>query len=64
MPFFQAVIAEDAARVELVQQEMSRLEKEADKLSDKVRIHLPKSLFLPVPALQLIRAAQCTGQSR
>ena len=48
VPFFQAVIGEDWSRGELVQQEMSRLEKEADKLKRNVRIHLPKSLFLPV----------------
>ncbi len=54
VPFFQAVIAEDWARVELVQQEMSRLEKEADKLKRNVRIHLPKSLFLPVPRSDLL----------
>ncbi len=54
VPFFQAVIAEDWSRVELVQQEMSRLEKEADKLKRNVRIHLPKSLFLPVPRSDLL----------
>ncbi len=54
VPFFQAVIAEDWSRVELVQQEMSRLEKEADKLKRNVRILLPKSLFLPVPRSDLL----------
>lgn len=54
VPFFQAVIAKDWSRVELVQQEMSRLEKEADKLKRNVRIHLPKSLFLPVPRSDLL----------
>ncbi|NLC10169.1 MAG: TIGR00153 family protein, partial [Gammaproteobacteria bacterium] len=37
-----------------VQQEMVRLEKEADKLKRDVRIHLPKSLFLPVPRSDLL----------
>lgn len=54
VPFFQAVIAEDWTRVEQVQQEMVRLEKEADKLKRNVRIHLPKSLFLPVPRSDLL----------
>mgnify|MGYP002735204897 FL=1 len=54
VPFFQAVIAEDWERVEQVQQEMVRLEKEADKLKRNVRIHLPKSLFLPVPRSDLL----------
>ncbi|MCK9237905.1 MAG: TIGR00153 family protein [Thiopseudomonas sp.] len=54
VPFFQAVMAEDWERVEQVQQEMVRLEKEADKLKRDVRIHLPKSLFLPVPRSDLL----------
>ena len=54
MPFFQAVVAEDWDRVEQVQQEMVRLEKEADKLKKSVRLHLPKSLFLPVPRSDLL----------
>jgi len=54
VPFFEAVIAEDWVRVEQVQQEMVRLEKEADKLKRDVRVHLPKSLFLPVPRSDLL----------
>ncbi len=54
LPFFQAIIAEDWQRVEQIQQEMSRLEQEADKLKKSVRIHLPKSLFLPVPRSDLL----------
>src|SRR5690606_33715687 len=44
----------DWQRVEQVQQEMVRLEKEADKLKRNVRIRLPKSLFLPVPRSDLL----------
>ena len=54
VPFFQAVIMEDWERVEQVQKEMTRLENEADKLKRNVRIHLPKSLFLPVPRSDLL----------
>ncbi len=54
VPFFEAVMAEDWAKVELVQQEMARLEHEADKLKKSVRLHLPKSLFLPVPRSDLL----------
>lgn len=54
VPFFQAVMAEDWTRVETVQQEMVRLEREADKLKKSVRMHLPKSLFLPVPRSDLL----------
>ncbi|MBG0840239.1 TIGR00153 family protein [Ectopseudomonas toyotomiensis] len=54
VPFFEAVMAEDWVKVEQVQQEMSRLEHEADKLKKSVRLHLPKSLFLPVPRSDLL----------
>lgn len=54
VPFFEAVMVEDWARVEQVQQDMSRLEQEADKLKKSVRLHLPKSLFLPVPRSDLL----------
>ena len=54
VPFFEAIMAEDWVKVEQVQQEMSRLEHEADKLKKSVRLHLPKSLFLPVPRSDLL----------
>lgn len=53
-PFFEAVMAQDWAEVARVQQEMVRLEKEADKLKKSVRLNLPKSLFLPVPRSDLL----------
>jgi predicted phosphate transport protein (TIGR00153 family) len=53
-PFFEAVMAEDWVRVEQIQQEMVHLEREADKLKKSVRMHLPKSLFLPVPRSDLL----------
>lgn len=52
--FFEAVMVEDWAKVEQVQQEMANLEGEADKLKKSVRLHLPKSLFLPVPRSDLL----------
>ncbi|ARU90281.1 TIGR00153 family protein [Pseudomonas sp. M30-35] len=54
VPFFEAVMAEDWDKVEQVQQEMARLENEADKLKKSVRLHLPKNLFLPVPRSDLL----------
>lgn len=54
VPFFEAVMAQDWAEVARVQQEMVRLEKEADKLKKSVRLNLPKSLFLPVPRSDLL----------
>ena len=54
VPLFQAQIAEDWERVEQIQKEMAKLENEADKLKKNVRLHLPKSLFLPVPRSDLL----------
>lgn len=54
VPLFEAVMTEDWSRVEEIQQEMAKLEDEADKLKKTVRQHLPKSLFLPVPRSDLL----------
>ena len=54
VPFFEAVMTQNWAEVARVQQEMVRLEKEADKLKKSVRLNLPKSLFLPVPRSDLL----------
>lgn len=43
LPFFRAVIAEDWAQVEQVQQDMVRLEQEADRLKKNVRMHCPRA---------------------
>jgi predicted phosphate transport protein (TIGR00153 family) len=54
VPFFEAVMAQDWVKVEEIQQSMSVMEHEADKLKKSVRLHLPKSLFLPVPRSDLL----------
>jgi hypothetical protein len=54
MPLFNAVVACDWGMVEQIQQQMSRLEMEADLLKKSVRQNLPKSLFLPVPRSDLL----------
>lgn len=53
-PFIDAVIADDWVEAEKVQQQICVLEREADKLKKDVRVHLPKSLFLPVPRTDLL----------
>lgn len=53
-PFIDAVIAGDWVEAERVQQHICVLEREADKLKKDVRVHLPKSLFLPVPRTDLL----------
>jgi len=52
--FFQAVIAEDWDKVYEIRDRISALEHEADDLKKQIRIHLPKSLFMPVPREDLL----------
>ncbi|MBL4609880.1 TIGR00153 family protein [Halopseudomonas sp.] len=54
VPFIEAVIANDWTEAERLQQQISQLERDADKLKKDVRVHLPKSLFLPVPRSDLL----------
>ncbi len=54
LPFIDAVIASDWTEAARVQQRIAELEREADKLKKDVRVHLPKSLFLPVPRTDLL----------
>jgi uncharacterized protein len=53
-PFIEAVVASDWVEAERIQQQIAELEREADKLKKDVRMHLPKSLFLPVPRTDLL----------
>ena len=53
-PFFAAVFAQKWSEVELVQQDIVRLENEADDLKRDLRLHLPKGLFLPVSRSDLL----------
>ena len=52
--FFDAVISNDWAQAEKVQKHIGTLENEADALKKTLRLHLPKSLFLPVPRGDLL----------
>lgn len=54
IPFFKAVLAKDWETVAKERQEISRLEREADKLKRDLRLHLPKSLFMPVSRRDLL----------
>ncbi len=53
-PFFKAVIAKDYDKVATIQQEIHRLEVEADDLKHELRIHLPNSLFMPMPRERIL----------
>lgn len=61
-PFFEAVIANDWTTAESVQHQIHKLENDADKLKKDLRLHLPKSLFLPVPRSDLLELL--SGQDR
>ncbi len=52
--FFAAVIQEDWQKVRKVRDKIAALEHEADDLKKKIRQHLPKSLFMPVPRQDLL----------
>ncbi|WP_425055283.1 TIGR00153 family protein [Pseudomonas abyssi] len=54
LPFIEALQAEDWAEAARLQQQIAQLERDADKLKKDVRVHLPKSLFLPVPRSDLL----------
>jgi hypothetical protein len=53
-PFFVAVIGGDWEEAAKVRNEIERLEHKADDLKKKIRLQLPKSLFMPVPREDLL----------
>jgi predicted phosphate transport protein (TIGR00153 family) len=53
-PLFDAVISSDTASVDQVQERIVSLEHEADDLKHDLRLHLPRSLFLPVERRDLL----------
>jgi predicted phosphate transport protein (TIGR00153 family) len=54
VPLFNSVINEDWNAVEKCQQSISSLEREADVLKKKLRLNLPKGLFMPVSRQDLL----------
>lgn len=54
VPFFEAVVAGDWDEARTVRDVIEQLEHEADDLKKEIRIHLPKSLFMPVPREDLL----------
>ena len=53
-PLFDAVIVGDWDRALEVRAEIEALEHEADDLKKDIRLHMPKSLFMPVPREDLL----------
>lgn len=54
-PLMTALINEDYAEIEELQNKISKLEYEADKIKHEVRQHLPRRYFLPVDRVELDR---------
>jgi uncharacterized protein len=52
--FFEAVVAGNWDEARSIRNTIEALEHEADDLKKKIRIHLPKSLFMPVPREDLL----------
>ena len=52
--FFEAVVAGNWDEARAIRSTIESLEHEADDLKKKIRIHLPKSLFMPVPREDLL----------
>ena len=53
-PFFAAAISGDWEAAASTRSEIEALEHEADDLKKKIRLNLPKSLFMPVPREDLL----------
>ena len=52
--FFSAAVAGDWQAAAAVRDEIEKLEHEADDVKKQIRLHLPKSLFMPVPREDLL----------
>ncbi len=52
--FFSAVVSGDWETAVEVHEKINALEHEADELKKDIRLHLPKSLFMPVPREDLL----------
>lgn len=52
--FFAAVVKEDWKKASKCRDKIEALEHEADDLKKEIRLHLPKSLFMPVPREDLL----------
>lgn len=53
-PFFQAIVANDWNTAKTLQEQIAALETEADNLKKDLRLHLPRSLFLPVSRTDIL----------
>ncbi len=54
LPFYSAVLISDWEKAEEIRQVIARLEDEADDMKRALRLHLPKSIFMPVSRTDLL----------
>ena len=54
LPFFEAAIANDWKQAEKHYEQIVDAENRADAEKKKIRLHLPKSLFMPIPRQDLL----------
>ena len=52
--FFEAAVAGNWEEAAAIRRRIENLENEADDLKKEIRLHLPKSLFMPVPRQDLL----------
>jgi uncharacterized protein len=62
IPFFVAVNANDWTEGEAIQKRIGGFENTADEHKKNIRLHLPKSLFLPVPRSDLLELLSMQDQ--
>jgi predicted phosphate transport protein (TIGR00153 family) len=58
LPFFKSVLKEDHSKAKEAYKEISKLENKADSLKKKLRLHMPKGLFMPVARRDLLELLQ------
>jgi len=54
LDFYDTALTGDYKAAEQIRLDIARLEKDADKLKKDIRVHLPNSLFMPVPRSDLL----------
>jgi len=57
-PLFQALVAEDQEQVAARKESIFEREEEADRIKNELRVHLPRSLFMPVDRRDLLEILQ------
>jgi len=55
---FEALIAQDQSKVELIKQAIDQRESEADLIKNQIRAHLPNSLMMPVNRVDILQVLQ------